>query len=38
MEDNKIIEVLKCCAKMDCKKCPKPDYFKEFTAVANALF
>ena len=31
MEDNKIIKVLECCAKMNCKKCPKPDYFKEFT-------
>lgn len=31
MEDNKIIEVLECCAKMNCKKCPKPDFFKEFT-------
>lgn len=31
MKDNKIIEVLECCAKMNCKKCPKPDFFKEFT-------
>ena len=31
MEDNKIIKVLECCAKMNCKECPKPDYFKEFT-------
>ena len=26
MEDNKIIEVLECCAKMDCINCPKPDF------------